>query len=298
MKLKKLAIKFLTMALSLLTLFQVGCGSKKTLSYKFETFEEMENFLLEEAIYGYNQLYLEEAYTKFCVRPVEDKLVYKIWEYLRENNQSEIVFYVDSLRTGYVIHNHGIFQTSADVENLKIKPFKHIGYDHQCVINSQVYKYSILNENGVTMVYSLPQTITTRLFDYSTEPVEFCDCLIYLFGLEEACDIKHKQYNSGEFTFEHDCINQKLRIIWNGEDHSECFLFNNIYPGNEHDFERFYKVLRWVYAANCENCLNLINIPTELLNEWGLEYIHNDIHLYTLDPTNAPEGNARIVKIH
>ena len=33
MKLKKLAIKFLTIALSLLTLFQVGCGRTPYVSY-------------------------------------------------------------------------------------------------------------------------------------------------------------------------------------------------------------------------------------------------------------------------
>ena len=252
MKLKKLAIKFLTMALSLLTLFQVGCGWSPYVSYYnfFRSFEEVKSFLENDVLWFFGEVNEPEEDLIF-MHPIIDfaKLYTIINTDMAENNL------VNSSITNcyYRIDSHPYYHdgdawfklTSSERDGL-MKQSKFNRYARKvapktlliedCLENETRWKVEGPNANGsydtscyffgVTKYRNDPNISCDGHSFLKEMPTDkdYCDCMIDLFDLSKILK-KGSDYVEKDLPLE---VKQKedgtFGYFWNNEEHTSCFF--------------------------------------------------------------------------
>lgn len=256
MKLKKLAIKFLTMALSLLTLFQVGCGWSPYVSYYnfFRSFEEVKSFLENDVLWFFGEVNEPEEDLIF-MHPIIDfvKLYNIVSNDMAEKNlvSSRITTFhydIDAnpdaagdrwFKLTDNSHKGCIKQTKFNRYARKVAPKTLLIED--CLINYISWKVEGTNANGGygTNCYFFGVSKYRNDPDFSCDghsflkdmptDKEYCDCMIDLFDLSKILK-KGSDYVEKDLPLE---VKQKedgtFGYFWNNEEHTSCFFEEKMY---------------------------------------------------------------------
>ena len=256
MKLKKLAIKFLTMVLSLLTLFQVGCIwiDYARYSKEFHSFEEVKSFLENDALWFFGEVYEPEEDLIF-MHPIIDfaKLYTIVTSDMTENKlaKSDVVtntyrFSADDLysfNSRFNLSNNNderfVTKTKYNEYSNKVAP-KFLLIDDRFTSNIRWFleetkvthgKYLSCCFFGASKYRNDPNfscEAHSFLKDMPTDK-EYCDCMIDLFDLSKILK-KGSDYVEKDLPLE---VKQKedgtFGYFWNNEEHTSCFFEDEKY---------------------------------------------------------------------